>query len=111
MRSTQALQENEVAEDATGAERRHHKRKPVLWAARVETRDGPCECIILDLSLGGAKLRGATDVAADQAVTLVIDRFGALKAKVVWSRQNYMGLRFTDSPDQIAHILGTTLPL
>jgi hypothetical protein len=30
---------------------------------------------------------------------------------VVWSRMGHMGLRFTDSPDQIAHVVGTTLPL
>ncbi|HUZ74791.1 MAG TPA: PilZ domain-containing protein [Stellaceae bacterium] len=111
MRSTEGLQDDEAVADAALAERRRHKRKPVLWAARVETRDGPCECIILDLSLGGAKLRGNTAVAAKQVVTLVIDRFGALRAEVVWSRLNYLGLRFVDTPDQIAHILGATLPL
>jgi hypothetical protein len=92
-------------------DRRRHKRKPVLWSARVESRTGAAECIILDLSLGGAKLQGKVEVQARQAVTLVIDRFGAIRAEVVWARSGYMGLRFTDSQDQIAHILGSTLPL
>ncbi len=59
MRSTEALQDTEAVGGAALADRRRHKRKPVLWAARVETRIGPAECIILDLSLGGAKLRGS----------------------------------------------------
>jgi hypothetical protein len=97
--------------EAGASERRRHKRKPVLWAARVEFPGGATECIILDLSLGGAKLRGAAPVTAKQHVTLVIDRFGALQAEVVWARSGHMGLRFTDTPEQIAHILGSTLPL
>ena len=107
--STQALREDQSEADAS--ERRRHKRKPVLWAARVETRSGATDCIILDLSLGGAKLRGTAPVAANQEVMLVIDRFGAVRAEVVWARSGHMGLRFTDKPEQIAHILGSTLPL
>ena len=111
MRSTEALQDEQSIGGASASDRRQHKRKPVLWAARVETREGPFECIILDLSLGGAKLRGTAPVAAKQVVTLVIDRFGALRAEVMWARSNHMGLRFADTPDQIAHVLGATLPL
>jgi hypothetical protein len=107
--STQALHDDQS--DAAASERRRHKRKPVLWAARVETRAGAADCIILDLSLGGAKLRGVAPVIAKQEVMLVIDRFGAIRAEVVWARSGHMGLRFTDKPEQIAHILGTTLPL
>jgi hypothetical protein len=112
MRNSQATVNGRAAAPALRPEeRRQHKRKPVLWSARVESRDGAADCIILDLSLGGAKLRGQLGVQARQSVTLVIDRFGAIRAEVVWARQGYMGLRFTDSHDQIAHILGTTLPL
>jgi len=92
-------------------ERRQHKRKPVLWSARLESDAGASECIILDLSLGGAKLRGSLDVKTHDHVTLVIDRFGTIRAEVVWARMGYVGLHFTDSQDQISHILGTTLPL
>jgi len=101
-----------AAPAAMGAERRRHRRKAVLWSARVETRSGPSDCIILDLSLGGAKVKATgTSVPARQVVTLVIDRFGALRAEVVWSRMGHMGLRFIDAPDHIAHVVGSTLPL
>jgi PilZ domain len=112
MPSTSQLLNGHAATEARYAERRRHKRKPVLWSARVESYAGPADCIILDLSLGGAKIKtSATPVPAHQKVTLVIDRFGALRAEVVWSRMGHMGLRFTDSPDHIAHVVGTTLPL
>jgi hypothetical protein len=94
------------------ADRRRHKRKPVLWSARIEGRGAPSECIILDLSLGGAKIRASgPQVPTHQHVTLVIDRFGAIRAEVAWSRMGHMGLRFTDSPEHVAHIVGNTLPL
>ena len=111
MRSTEALQDEQLVGGASPADRRQHKRKPVLWAARIETLDGPSECIILDLSLGGAKVRSPAPVKAKETVTLVIDRFGALNAEVMWARSGRMGLRFVDAPDQIAHIIGASLPL
>lgn len=112
MHSSTQLANGTPAPAAMGAERRRHKRKTVLWSARVESRQGPSDCFILDLSLGGAKIKTAgAPVPAHQVVTLVIDRFGALRAEVVWSRMGHMGLRFIDAPDHIAHVVGTTLPL
>ena len=112
MRRTEALQDEQATGGASPADRRQSRRKAVLWGARIETRAGPTtECIILDLSLGGAKLRGPAQVTAKQIVTLVIDRFGALRAEVIWARSGHLGLRFVDAPDQIAHIIGATLPL
>jgi hypothetical protein len=97
--------------EAMWDKQRRHKRKPVLWSARVETETGTAECIILDLSLGGAKLRVPALAQAQQPVTLVIDRFGAINAEVAWCRSGEMGLRFTDPPEQVAHIIGPALPL
>ena len=63
--------------DEAFEKQRRHKRKPVLWSARVDTGTLCAECIILDLSMGGAKLKAQSDAKVHQAVTLVIDRFGA----------------------------------
>ena len=112
MHSSTQLVNGKSAPRAVGAERRRYKRKPVLWSARVELRTGPSECIILDLSLGGAKIKTThAPIPAHQVVTLVIDRFGALRAEVAWSRMGHMGLRFIDAPDHVAHVVGSTLPL
>jgi hypothetical protein len=92
-------------------EQRRHKRKPVLWSARVESETGTAPCIILDLSLGGARLRVPPQAKANQPVTLVIDRFGAINAVVAWCHSGEMGLRFTDAPEQVANIIGGALPL
>jgi hypothetical protein len=102
----------ESAEDeASWEDRRKHKRKPVLWGARIATSDGDFDCIALNLSRGGAKLRMAEPLEVGQTATLVIDRFGALAAEVVWRRADLIGLRFTDAPAEIARVLGDSLPL
>ena len=45
--------------DVGWAERRQFRRKAVIWAAKLETDHGVFDCITLDLSLGGARLRCA----------------------------------------------------
>lgn len=98
-------------DDANWDEKRRHKRKPVLWSARIETDMGPCDCILLDLSLGGAKLRTALQAKARERVMLVVDRFGAINAEVAWCRSGQMGLRFRDLPETVAQLFGGALPL
>src|ERR1700691_3402429 len=106
-----SLANGHAADEAMWDEKRRHKRKPVLWSARVECDTSQAQCIILDLSLGGAKLRVAPQAKARERVTLVIERFGAINAEVAWCRSGQMGLRFTDTPDQVARIIGGGLPL
>jgi hypothetical protein len=96
---------------ASWEERRKYKRKPVLWAAKLETASGRHECITLDLSLGGAKLRVDTTVAPNEQVTLVFDRFGPLRAEVAWVEGGTIGLRFTEDPQRVGNALGGSLPL
>ena len=112
MQSSTQLVNGKSTPRAMAAERRRHKRKAVLWSARIESAIGTADCIILDLSLGGAKIKTAhAPLPARHVVTLVIDRFGALRAEVAWSRMGHMGLRFIDAPDHVAHVVGSTLPL
>jgi hypothetical protein len=110
MQNSLAVNEQAVLEP-TADERRRHKRKPVLWKAVLDTGSGPAECAILDLSLGGAKLRVAATGTQRQRVTLVIDRFGPLEAEVIWSRSGRMGVRFTAAPEIVAGTIGAALPL
>jgi hypothetical protein len=99
-------------DDSAAVEQRKFKRKPVLYGARLETSTGAYDCITLDLSLGGAKLRLSAVVdIPKQPVVLVLDRFGVLQAEIAWQRPGLIGLRFTEEPDYVVGILGRTLPL
>jgi hypothetical protein len=97
--------------DSEWDEKRRHKRKPVLFMGRLETDTSDEEAIILDLSLGGARLRVPTLAKARQPVTLVIARFGRLNAEVAWCRSGQIGLRFVDRPEHVQRVIGGAIPL
>jgi len=77
-------------------ERRQHRRKPVLWAAELETATQRVDCVVLDVSAQGAKLRVSAPLTPQQVVAVVIERFGRLRGEVVWIGNNLAGVRFTD---------------
>ena len=86
-------------------------RKRVLWKARIEMEGVTHACAVVDLSLGGARLHLAKPVAKGTRVRLILDRFGAFRAEVVWQQDRGIGLRFTDDPRRIADLIGARLPL
>ena len=92
-------------------ERRAHRRKTALWAAKLKTDRETFPCVVLNVSKGGVMLQVNATVSTHQRVSLDIDRFGTLQAEVVWQMKdtNKVGLRFVDSPEQVARILGDTL--
>jgi hypothetical protein len=95
------------------AEQRRHIRKRVLWAARLDAAEGSFNCVILNVSRSGAKLRlpSATAIAQHQPVELVLETFGELQAEIVWQRGDKAGIKFTTDPDQVAAIIGASLSL
>lgn len=99
--------------EAGGEEQRRHVRKRVLWMARLEANGTSSECVILNVSRSGAKLRLTTPltVAARQVVKLDMPSHGTLPAEVIWQRGDKMGIRFSADPEQVAKILGTALTL
>ena len=86
-------------------------RKRVLWAARIEAAGRQYDCVVVDLSLGGAKLDVAAPVAQGDAVTLILERFGSFRAEIAWRDDGSIGLRFAEDPQRIADLIGGRLPL
>jgi hypothetical protein len=108
---TPASRAMKLVNGSTWKGRRKHKRKPVLWAARIEAEEGSFDCVAFDLSLGGAKLRLKGQLALHRPAKLVLERFGAVAAEAVWRRAGTVGLRFTDTPEEVGRIIGDALPL
>jgi len=96
---------------ASAKEQRRHIRKHVLWTARLETKDGSLDCIILNVSRSGAKLRLRAPSLLRQPVKLVMESYGTLPAEIVWQQVDNMGIRFKADPDEVAKILGDALVL
>jgi len=92
------------------SDRREHKRFDVLRSAIVKGARANMECMVINLSLGGAKLMLMGTVCLDPTVTLAIDEIGTFHADVVWQRQEFAGLRFTDPQAYLERTLGSILP-
>ena len=86
-------------------------RKRVLWAARIAHGSTRFDCVVVDLSLGGARIYLAQPFSKGDIVTLKLDRMGALRAEVVWQEGHSIGLQFVDDPQKIVETIGARLPL
>ena len=92
-------------------ERRRFRRKPVILASTLETRQGTLQCVTLDLSLGGARIRVHEKLEPLELITLVLGKFGRFPGHVVWRIAADAGLQFSDPPGEIAVRFGNEIPL
>lgn len=77
------------------SDQRRHTRKSGLWSAQLETTSGRrLDCILFDVSSGGAKVRLEEPVAVGEVMTLVSKRLGSRGARITWTAPRYAGVRF-----------------
>lgn len=82
---------------------REHTRAAVFWSGAVRGGREDVECVVLNMSPGGAKVRLLKRFVGDGSpVILHVDRLGGYTCEVVWTEGNTMGLRFLRDPKQIA---------
>ncbi len=89
--------------------RRQHRRISALLSGTLFHDDRVDDCVIFNLSLGGAMVRYGETLADGAAVTLSVSRAGALRAEAVWQTDKTLGLRFFDAPERVAGVLGDAL--
>jgi PilZ domain-containing protein len=99
-----------ISEEEAAALRRT-VRKRVLWAAKLARGAKRFDCVVVDLSLGGARIHLAQPVIKGEMVTLMLDRLGPIRAEVVWQEEQSIGLHFVDDAKTIADLIGNRLPL
>jgi hypothetical protein len=92
-------------------ERRRSLRKHVLWAAQVGANARELDCTILDVSLGGARIRLEEEVPSRGPVSIASERFGTFHAEVIWESESIAGLRFLESQARVAQTIGRHVPL
>lgn len=97
--------------DVAWAALRQFRRKAVIWGAKLETEQGVLDCIMLDLSLGGARLRCDCQLELGKPATLMLDKFGAFPAEVVWATASEVGVRFNEAAEKVAERFGDVMPL
>jgi len=103
------MSQTSIAEGVS--ERRRAIRKHVLWAGRLGANARQLDCTILDVSLGGARIRLDEEVPSRGPLTIASARFGTFHAQVVWESDHVAGLRFLESEARVAETIGRHVPL
>jgi hypothetical protein len=75
---------------------RREEPKRVLWRGILQTAEGPFPCVVLDLTLDGAKLALQHPLRRDQAVTLMLGALGTFRGAVLWEEGGTLGIRCED---------------
>jgi hypothetical protein len=93
------------------SERRTANRVGVMMMATLRAARGFFDCMVLDLSSGGAKLAMGDHVVltAGLPVTLIIQPYGVFRAQAVWQRLHIAGICFLDPPDAIVEALSDVI--
>lgn len=92
-------------------ERRAFWRTTVLWSGHLHAAGTRQECVILDVSANGAKLRFPADVAMDDDFcALEVERLGIFSCDVAWKKGNRVGLCFREGLSTIANQMNAVLP-
>lgn len=81
-------------------ERRSDQRYTLRAPCLVADHEGAHECVIADMSIGGASLEGDLPLNEGQEVALAFDSLIGVLGEVVRVRDNGVNLKFTGGPDQ-----------
>jgi len=90
-------------------DRRRHARKAVVLAAYLTSAGRTLDCLVLDISAGGARLHINDAVDASGTVTLAIDEHRTIAARVVWRATTEIGLQFSLAPEHVQKLIGDIL--
>ncbi len=87
-------------------ERREHQRLAVTWSGSLIVGGRDIGCTIANISASGALVLVAETLPPETELTLRVDRRGLLPARVVWQGPDRLGLKFRDTPQQVAKLIG-----
>ena len=91
-------------------DRRVYPRCTVLMSGWVRAGVVYADCVVRNISLGGAKVICRRDIDHSGPVVLHVPKFGDFDAIVTWRSGESFGLQFADPPDAIAGVIGEALP-
>jgi len=83
-------------------DQRRFRRRATLFSGTIIDAKRAVDVVVLDVSVNGAKLRVPEAFTCNRYVVLRIERLGQFAARVVWKRDNRLGLQFTEPPEKVA---------
>ncbi|WP_262692341.1 PilZ domain-containing protein [Kordiimonas aestuarii] len=103
----------EKLEPLQGSDNRRHRRRSVLWPAKLTVGKHTVSCQIWNLSLGGARVRVDLPLKEGSEIILTVADRGDIPALVAWAQGESLGIRFSVAEEVIRkmfadrlHILG-----
>jgi len=103
------LTTSETVDQEDFAERQKFPRSFVLCSAQLTLGTGTAPCEILNISLGGVKLRLLAPLAGDAEAMLTLEDQGTFKCRVVWRDEQYLGMEFVEDVDRISKLIHSLL--
>ncbi len=100
-----SLTTSETVDQEDLAERQRYPRSFVLCSAQLTLGAEAAPCEILNISLGGVKLRLLAPLAGGAEGTLTLLDHGAFKCRVAWRDEQYLGMEFVDDVDRIGKLI------
>ena len=85
---------------------RSHKRRTVVWPAVMVVNGYEFQCTLYDVSLGGLRLKLDLPLATGTLIQIKIKDLDFINALVSWHAEEFVGLKFTDSPEKVKLYLG-----
>jgi hypothetical protein len=84
------------------SDKRKARRQQLSHAAsiaRLENAERIADCVVSDMSAGGARLvvKQPADIPKEFVLLLTESGNVVRRCQVVWSRQNHLGVRFVDA--------------
>ena len=91
-------------------ENRQFERHPLMLEAEVSHAEQVIECVIFDVSAGGAKVRlKRASIDAQESpikrVFLHIPPFGEFEGDIAWTDDDYMGIKFYETHKAVVNML------
>lgn len=87
---------------ARPVEAREDRRRQILWSGMLQTARGPFQCVVVDISRGGARVAHAPAVGIGQAVTLLVTGLGMFRGTVIWCETGNLGIEFAPEPGTLS---------
>jgi hypothetical protein len=93
----------------TADERQAHPRTSVYCSGKLTTGGQTWDCEILDISVGGAKIRFPTPLDPGAELSLMIEPHGTIPGRIAWQNSQYLGVEFACDPEQTARLVRDVL--
>ena len=98
-----------MSELAKQVDQQRHPRHATLIPGKLIAGDEEVDCEVLNVSVGGAKVRIAEPIETNAHVCVRIERVGDLVGRVAWRNGTTMGVEFQEELAELARIVEDVL--